>query len=126
MELKPDALELVAGLERYMTWPFSGEIGIRELAPLADEEPERAGTDPANCRTCHRDDSDFIWTDDRWRLGPLGEGPFPGSLMLFPRDHVSDLTELPIETLASFGLVLARIERALMRIGEPGSPDRRP
>lgn len=122
MELRPDAQEVLDGYGSYLTWPFAGDIRLRELQPPALEEPALRGTDPQDCHACRSPDDDFVWVDEDWRLRTMGEDPFPASLMLFPRAHVRDLPDLPPSALASFGPVLARVEKAVLGIGAPGSP----
>lgn len=58
-------------LEEWVTFPFEGELGLRELLPPLAEEPPRAGEGGRECWSCDADDSDAIWTDANWRLGPL-------------------------------------------------------
>ncbi len=122
MELKPDAQQVLDRYGSYLTWPFAGDIRLRELQPFAAEEPSLRGTDPRDCHSCSSPDDDFVWVDDDWRLPTMGEDPFPASLMFFPSAHVRDLPDLPPSALPSFGPVLARVEKAVLRIAPSWRP----
>jgi hypothetical protein len=41
-------------------FPFAGDIRVKPLDDLVIPEPERAGVDPADCRSCRRPDDDYV------------------------------------------------------------------
>jgi len=96
-----------------VTWPiypFEGDLRVRRLADVTDEEP-RAGEDGSDgCGACSWPDEAFVWTDDRWRVG-MSNTSVPVA-MLYARDHV-DFDELDDEAAAAIGQVLVRLVRAL-------------
>jgi diadenosine tetraphosphate (Ap4A) HIT family hydrolase len=103
------------------TFPFEGVLGVRPLrAPLA-EEPPRNGAGGVDCRGCSRPDSEYLWTDEHWRVsstpGPTG---LPAVLFVEPRLHYAEPGDLPDDLAAGMGLMLARAERAVRGIGEIG------
>ena len=88
--------------------------------PVAREEP-RHGAGGVGCGSCAAPDSDYIWTDDTWRLRSFKEpAGLPVVMLLEPRAHVSEPGDLPDDLAATLGLQLARIERAIRSIGEIG------
>ncbi|AUG75570.1 hypothetical protein CFP65_0613 [Kitasatospora sp. MMS16-BH015] len=103
------------------TWevfPFEGEIRAKVLAAPVLPEPPRHGEDGAEtCGLCTKPDSEFLWTDERWRLSDTGEpSGLPAALLLQPRDH-HDLADLPAELAAEIGPMLQRVERAVRTLG---------
>ena len=103
-------------LEEWVTFPFEGEIGLRELLPPLVEEPPRTGEGGRECWSCAAEDSDAIWTDANWRLGPLPEpSGMPVVVILTSRAH-HDMGDLPEELQAELGPLLVRIERAVASV----------
>ncbi len=103
------------------TFPFSGEIDVRPLEAPLEAEPPRHGAGGVDCRGCTRPDSDYLWTDEHWRVSstraPTG---MPVVLFVEPREHYAEPGDLPDELAASLGLMLAKAERAVRGIGEIG------
>lgn len=98
-------------------FPFAGDITVKPLDPPVVPEPPRHGVDPSTCGSCSRPDSDYIWTDEHWRV--VGQRPtqLPGIVLLEPRSHVDTYGELPPDLLAEIGPMTARLERALLGLG---------
>ncbi|MEU9074459.1 hypothetical protein [Kitasatospora sp. NPDC048538] len=104
----------VDGAQTWDIFPFEGELQVRPLAAPERPEPPRHGEEgPETCRECARPDSEFLWTDEHWRLGTT-ESPsgLPAVVLLWPRAH-HDLFDLPAEQAAQLGPLLQRVERAL-------------
>ncbi len=98
-------------------FPFEAD-GLR--ARLLDDpvvpEPPRHGEDgPGECRTCAAPDDDFVWTDERWRVGMAAEPESVPGVVLHSRPHV-DFHELTDEQGAELGVLLVRAQRALASI----------
>ncbi|MEU4118400.1 hypothetical protein AB0F71_28390 [Kitasatospora sp. NPDC028055] len=109
------------GAPSWEIFPYDGELTVRELrAPELPEPPRHGEEGPEHCRECARPDSDFLWTDEHWRLGgadvPSG---LPVTLLLWPRAH-HDLLDLPVELSAGLGPMLQRVERAVLSLGGIG------
>ncbi|WP_354644440.1 HIT family protein [Kitasatospora camelliae] len=109
------------GIPFWEVFPYEGDLRIKVLERPELPEPPRDGEDgPETCKECAREDADFLWTDDRWRLAGLG-GPtaLPTMLLLEPRAH-HDLTDLPADLAAELGPMLQRVERAVLSLGGVG------
>jgi diadenosine tetraphosphate (Ap4A) HIT family hydrolase len=107
-------------VEEWETFPFDGEMRPRALLPPVEKEKPRFGEGGADCRRCQAPDDEYVWTNGRWRLLPLGPTGLPVVLMLEPREHFAEPGDLPEELAAELGVLLGRIERAIRSIGEIG------
>jgi hypothetical protein len=104
----------------WVTFPFEGELGVRELLPPEPEEPPRNGEAGTECWRCQAGDSDAIWSDECWVLSPLGEPTgMPVTAILSTRAH-HDMGDLPERLQAELGPLLVRIERAVASVGGVG------
>lgn len=103
----------------WTSFPFVGEMSVRAIDPPVIPEPPRHGEDPADCRGCETPDERFLWVDDRWRL-QVGQ-PSGAYLLLFltPRAH-HDSPDLPMDLASELGVVLQKVERAILASGEVG------
>jgi len=99
------------------SWPFEGEIRPKALAPLTPE-PARQGQGGVDCGACTKPDSDYLWTDERWRVGTVG-GPsgLPIVVILEPREHFDSPADLPEDLARDQGVMLGRVERAVLAVG---------
>ncbi|MFF5084432.1 hypothetical protein ACFY36_45940 [Actinoplanes sp. NPDC000266] len=107
----------LSDLTSYPTFPFRLPVAARALEP---ERPElvRPGDDgPEACEFCTADDDEFLWTDVHWRLRLHQPSALPGTVILHSRDHWESLSEMPVEMVAGFGPLCARIERAILGLG---------
>jgi diadenosine tetraphosphate (Ap4A) HIT family hydrolase len=103
-------------VEDWVTFPFDGELRVRELLPPVEAEPPRAGEGGSDCWRCELGDADAIWSDERWVLAPLREpSGMPVVVILCSRAH-HDLGDLPAELQAELGPLLVRIERAVASV----------
>jgi diadenosine tetraphosphate (Ap4A) HIT family hydrolase len=99
------------------TWPFEGEIRPKRLAPLTPE-PAIEGQDGVGCRACAKPDSEYLWADEGWRLTSLGEpSGLPVIVLLEPREHFASPADLPPELAREQGVMLGRVERAVLAVG---------
>lgn len=103
-------------VEEWDTFPFDGEMRPRTLRPPEDE-PKRHGEGGVDCRRCAAPDSDYVWTDENWRLYSI-EPPhgLPIVLLMESREHYDAPGDLPDELAAELGVRLARIERAVSKV----------
>jgi diadenosine tetraphosphate (Ap4A) HIT family hydrolase len=98
------------------SWPFEGEIRPKTLAPLSPE-PVIEGQGGVDCRACAKPDSDYLWADERWRVTSLGEpSGLPVIVILEPREHFAGPAELPDALAREQGLMLGRVERAVLSV----------
>jgi diadenosine tetraphosphate (Ap4A) HIT family hydrolase len=106
------------GASEWTTWPFDGELSVRELQPPADQEPLRGGAGGESCVMCaeaaQADPSEYVfWRDELAMLGFPFDGtslPFLGFLM--PRRH-ADLSDLTSAEAARLGELQMYLERAV-------------
>ena len=106
------------GIPFWEVFPFEGDLRIKVLEePTLPEPPRNGENGPEGCGGCSRPDSDFLWTDEYWRLSGLSEpAALPAMVLLQPRGHY-DLHDLPAERAAELGPMLQRVERAIMSLG---------
>ncbi len=107
-------------VEEWDTFPFDGELTPRALLAPVDEEEPRQGEGGVDCRRCAASDDEYVWTNDRWRLFPIGPTGLPVVLMLEPREHFSEPGDLPDNLAAELGILQSRIERAIRSLGDIG------
>jgi diadenosine tetraphosphate (Ap4A) HIT family hydrolase len=101
-------------------FPFTGDLQVKPLEPPVIPEPARRDSDPGSCGSCHRPDSEFIWTDENWRAQPFLPTPVPGVVLLETRAHQDSFSDMTPELLGELGPMIARVERAVESIGEVG------
>ncbi len=99
-------------------FPFAGDITVKPLDPPVIPEPDRAGVAAATCFSCQRPDTDYLWTDDNWRLVAPQPSQLRGIVLLETRAHIDSYVDFPPDLLAELGPVTARIERALLDLGD--------
>ena len=108
-------------VDEWETFPFDGEMRPRTLLPPVEKEKPRFGERGLDCRRCAASDDEYLWTNERWRLYPLGPTGLPVVVILEPREHlVGELGEVPDEVLAELGVMLGRVEDAVRSVGEIG------
>jgi len=103
------------------TFPFDGEMRPRALEPPVDVEAARTGAGGIDCHSCVAPDSEYLWTNGRWRLRALPKPTgLPLIVILEPREHFGDPGDLPDELASELGVMLARVERAVRSIDGVG------
>jgi diadenosine tetraphosphate (Ap4A) HIT family hydrolase len=101
-------------------FPFTGDLEVKPLEPRVIPEPPRRDSDPTECGSCRRPDSECVWTDETWRVRALLPTPVPGVVLLNTRAHHESFSDLTPELLGALGPMIARMERAVELIGEVG------
>lgn len=104
-----------------MVLPYLEPLVSREPADRQIPEPPRRG-EPGGppCAICGGNTTGALWSDENWTLhAPVG-GSLPGSVWLASRLHVDSFTDLPEALAADFGRVVARVERAILSLGNVG------
>jgi diadenosine tetraphosphate (Ap4A) HIT family hydrolase len=101
------------------TLPYQESLVVREPGPRQIPEPPRRG-DPGGppCRICAGETTAAVWSDANWTLHPPHGGSLLGAVWLASRVHVDSFSDLPAELAAEFGQVAARIERAILSLGD--------
>jgi len=102
-----------------MTYPFAQPLTPIPPGPRVIPEPPRRGEPGGEeCGVCGRDDQ--IWSDEDWALyNPYGCS-LPGTVWLASQVHADSFSDLPPQALATFGPLTARIERAILGLGDVG------
>jgi hypothetical protein len=54
-------------VEDWDSWPFTGSVEPKTLRG-PEPEPDRDGEGERPCTACAAPDSDYLWSDARWRL----------------------------------------------------------
>ena len=101
-----------------MTLPYQEPLVVREPGERVIPEPPRRG-DPGGppCGICGGMATDAVWSDENWTLHPPVNGSLPGVVWLASRVHADSFSDLPEELQADFGVVAARVERAILSLG---------
>lgn len=102
-----------------MVLPYLDPLVPRPLGPRVVPEPPRRGEpggDP--CGICEGGATDAVWSDERFTLHPPVGGSLPGTVWLASREHADSFKDLSPETAAAFGPLAARIERAILGLGD--------
>lgn len=102
-------------VEDWDSWPFVGGVEPKTLRKL-EPEPDRDGEGARACEACGKPDEEYIWTDARWRLQAFPPSGLPFVAILEPREHVDGPRDLTDAMLGEMGVMLARVERAVLEI----------
>jgi hypothetical protein len=98
---------------RWPSFPFEGDLRVKDLAPPVAVEPPRSGEDAAECVACNTSDDAYIWFSERWRVRAMDRPTgLPIVLILECRSHL-DLGDLPNLLAAELGVMTVRLERAI-------------
>jgi diadenosine tetraphosphate (Ap4A) HIT family hydrolase len=103
-------------VEDWDTFPFEGEMRPRRLRAPVDVDADREGAGGVECTACAAADSDYLWTNGRWRLRALRPSGLPVVVLLEPRAHLAEPGELSTELAADLGVMLARVEDAVRSV----------
>ena len=105
-------------------FPFVGDMKVRPLEPVGEQEFPRKGDpggEPCFCETGEVF-APTLWEGERWVVRPIRFGnkaaPFP-AYMLETVDHL-DMHDLTDEMGAEMGVLTLQLERALMSLGTVG------
>jgi diadenosine tetraphosphate (Ap4A) HIT family hydrolase len=101
-------------------FPFTTDLTVKPLDPRVIPEPPRVGEGGVDCPSCTQPDTKYIWVDDDWRLRPFTPTPLRGLVLLETRAHVDSFADMPSPLLGDLGPLVARIERAILGIGDVG------
>ena len=106
----------VPPLGEWDSWPFEGELRVRELeAPVETERP-RFGEGGVDCRRCAQGDEGALWSNERWTVRSLDRpSGLPVVVLLETRAHL-DFPDLDGEHAADLGPLLLKIHHAVMAV----------
>jgi diadenosine tetraphosphate (Ap4A) HIT family hydrolase len=109
------------GRSEAMLLPYQEPLVARKPGERVVPEPPRRGEPGGEpCAICTGTTTGAVWSDERWTLhAPVG-GSLPGSVWLASRVHADSFSDLPDDVAATFGPVVARLERAILALGDVG------
>lgn len=111
--LVPHSPASVPAYTKWPSFPFEGDLRVKQLADPVDTEPRRKGEDAADCVACNTPDEAYIWVSERWRVRAMDRPTgLPMVLILEARSHL-DLGDLPNLLAAELGVMTVRLERAV-------------
>jgi diadenosine tetraphosphate (Ap4A) HIT family hydrolase len=102
-----------------MTLPYREPLVPLEPGARQIPEPLRKG-EPGGppCRICGGRVTRPVWSDENWTLHPPVGGSLPGAVWVASRIHVDSFSDLPPELAADFGPLAARVELAVLSLGD--------
>jgi len=102
-----------------MTLPYLEPLEPRTLsAPVIPEPPRRGEPGGPPCGVCDETNVPRVWGDDLWTLHPPRGCSLPGALWMASREHADSFSDLSPKAQTDFGVVTARVERALLSVGD--------
>jgi len=103
-------------LPDFVNWPsfpFEGDLRVKELDDPVAVEPPRKGEDANECVACNAPDEAYIWVSERWRVRAMDRPTgLPMVIILESRSHL-DLGDLPNLLAAELGVMTVRLEKAI-------------
>jgi diadenosine tetraphosphate (Ap4A) HIT family hydrolase len=111
----------VIAMLSHMRLPYQEPLVPREPGERVIPEPPRRGEPGGEkCGVCEGIATDAVWSDERWTLHPPVGCSLPGTVWLASRVHADSFSDLPDDYAADFGRMAARIERAILTLGDVG------
>jgi diadenosine tetraphosphate (Ap4A) HIT family hydrolase len=102
-----------------MTMPYSEPLVPRAPGERVIPEPPRRGEPGGEpCGICGGAATGALWQDDLWTLHAPVNGSIPGAVWVASRDHFDSFADMPGAYAADFGRMAARVERAILSLGD--------
>ena len=103
----------VPDFTKWPSFPFTGDLQVKQLDDPVAVEPARKGEAGRECVACSAPDEAYIWVSERWRVRSMDRPTgLPMVLILESRSHL-DLGDLPNLLAAELGVMTVRLERAI-------------
>jgi diadenosine tetraphosphate (Ap4A) HIT family hydrolase len=103
----------VPDFTQWPSFPFEGDLRVKQLDDPVPVEPPRKGEGHRECTACNAPDDAYIWVGERWRVRAMDRPTgLPMVLILESRSHL-DLGDLPNLLAAELGVMTVRLERAI-------------
>ncbi|SBT49753.1 hypothetical protein GA0070611_4529 [Micromonospora auratinigra] len=103
----------VPDFTQWPSFPFEGDLRVKQLDDPVPVEPPRRGEENRECTACNAPDEAYIWVGERWRVRAMDRPTgLPMVLILESRSHL-DLGDLPNLLAAELGVMTVRLERAI-------------
>ena len=104
-----------------MQLPYTEPLTVREPGERVVPEPPRRGEPGGEpCGLCSGQATQAVWQDEHFSLHPPVQGSLAGAVWLASREHVDSFSDLAPEAAAAFGPLAARVERAILALGDVG------
>ncbi|MGK5441172.1 hypothetical protein ACSNN7_05000 [Micromonospora sp. URMC 105] len=108
-----DTPPAVPDFTQWPSFPFEGDLHVKQLDDPVPVEPPRKGEGHRECTACNAPDDAYIWVGERWRVRAMDRPTgLPMVLILESRSHL-DLGDLPNLLAAELGVMTVRLERAI-------------
>jgi diadenosine tetraphosphate (Ap4A) HIT family hydrolase len=109
----PETRRTLPDFTAWPSFPFEGDLRIKQIQDPVEVEPPRTGEDPNDCTSCAAPDDAYIYVNERWRVRAMDRPTgLPMVLILESRSHL-DLGDLPNMLAAELGVMTVRLERAV-------------
>ncbi|MFC4018509.1 hypothetical protein ACFOW4_11235 [Micromonospora sp. GCM10011542] len=103
----------VPDFTQWPSFPFEGDLRVKQLDDPVPVEPPRKGEGLRECTACNAPEDAYIWVGERWRVRAMDRPTgLPMVLILESRSHL-DLGDLPNLLAAELGVMTVRLERAI-------------
>jgi hypothetical protein len=113
-----DTPSAVPDFTQWPSFPFEGDLRVKQLDDPVSVEPPRKGEEDRPCTACSAPDDAYIWVGERWRVRAMDRPTgLPMVLILETRTHL-DLGDLPNLLAAELGVMTVRLERAIRSLGD--------
>jgi diadenosine tetraphosphate (Ap4A) HIT family hydrolase len=104
-----------------MTLPYQDPLVPRTPGERVIPEPPRRGEPGGEpCGICSGEAAAPVWSNDLWTLHPPVQASLPGTVWLASREHVDSFSNLSEAASADFGRIAARVDRAILGLGDVG------
>ena len=104
-----------------MQLPYTEPLNVRAPGERVVPEPPRRGEQGGEpCGLCSGRATAAVWEDEHFSSTRRCSGSLPGAVWLASREHVDSFSDLSPEAAAAFGPLAARIERAILALGDVG------
>jgi diadenosine tetraphosphate (Ap4A) HIT family hydrolase len=101
-----------------MQLPYAEPLVLREPSePVIPEPPRRGEPGGEPCGICSGATTSAVWHDDLWTVHPPVGGSIPGVVWLASREHADSFSDLSPRAAEGFGVIAARVERAILGLG---------
>lgn len=111
----------VPPVSEWDTWPFDGEVRIRELERPVDLERPRNGAGGVDCWHCAHASDDPLWSNEHWTVRSFDRpSGLPVVITLETREHV-DFTDLNHQRASELGPLLLTIQHAVLAVPSVGN-----
>jgi diadenosine tetraphosphate (Ap4A) HIT family hydrolase len=108
-------------VDEWDSWPFDGELRVRELEPPVEVERPRNGAGGVDCGRCAQADAENLWSNEHWTVRSFDKpSGLPVVVLLETREHV-DFTELGDDRAAELGPLLLKVQRAVLAVPGVGN-----